>query len=71
MPVMDGWEATRALKADPNLRTICIVALSGFPAERAEATALLAGCDRYVMKPCSPVDLARVIQDVLQIKRAS
>ncbi len=64
LPVMDGWEATRRLRADPKTRDVLVIALTGH-AEAAHAKkALDAGCDAFVAKPCLPQDLVEKI-DVL------
>jgi CheY-like chemotaxis protein len=65
MPGMDGWTATRLLKADPQWRHIPVIALTGQAMKGAEQSARDAGCDRYVMKPCLPDDLVRIIHEVL------
>lgn len=62
MPVIDGYEATRQIKADPSLAQIPVVAISSFAMKGDEEKARAAGCDRYVTKPYSPVELLRMIR---------
>ncbi|MEO5896567.1 MAG: response regulator [Vicinamibacterales bacterium] len=54
MPLVDGWEACRRLKADPRTRHIPIIALSAHGYADAQRRALEAGCDHFVAKPCAP-----------------
>jgi CheY-like chemotaxis protein len=65
MPVMDGWEARRRLKADPATRPIPVVVLTGNALKGADVEARRAGCDAYLVKPCLPEDLHRTIVGVL------
>ncbi|MEM7168595.1 MAG: response regulator [Pseudomonadota bacterium] len=51
LPVMDGWEATRRLKAGPQTHHIPVVALSAFAMSGDRERAIEAGCDDYVSKP--------------------
>src|ERR687896_644798 len=51
LPGMDGWEATRRLKADTRTRNIPVVALTGHALEGSSKGALDAGCDDFVTKP--------------------
>ena len=51
MPLVDGWEATRRLKADPQTRDIPVIALSAHALAGAREKALAAGCDEFDTKP--------------------
>ena len=51
MPVMDGWEATRTIKAQPALRHIPIIAITSHAMVGDEERARQAGCDDYMAKP--------------------
>jgi two-component system, cell cycle response regulator DivK len=68
LPIMDGWEATRRLKADERTRAIPVVALTGHPPESQGQSA---GCDAYVLKPCLPEELTEQVQRVLGQRRAA
>lgn len=58
LPVMNGWDATRALKADPATRAVPVIALTAHAMAGDREAALEAGCDAYDTKP---VDLARLV----------
>jgi two-component system cell cycle response regulator DivK len=58
LPIMDGWEATRQIKADPATRAIPVIALTAHAMSGDEQKALEAGCDDYDTKP---VDLKRLL----------
>jgi two-component system cell cycle response regulator DivK len=62
MPVIDGYEATRQIKGDPSLTSIPIVAVSSFAMKGDEEKARAAGCDEYVTKPYSPIQLLRLVR---------
>ena len=51
LPVVDGWEATRLIKADPALQHIPVLALSSHAMRGDEEKARQAGCDDYLSKP--------------------
>jgi len=58
LPVIDGWEATRRIKADPVTQTIPVIALTAHAMAGDEQKALEAGCDAYDTKP---VDFKRLL----------
>jgi two-component system, cell cycle response regulator DivK len=70
LPGMDGWEATRRLKADETTRRIPIVALTGHALAGASEGARKAGCDSFVTKPCLPDDLVVEVKRMLNVKQA-
>jgi two-component system cell cycle response regulator DivK len=65
LPVLDGYDATRQIKADPRLAATPIIAVSSFAMKGDEEKARAAGCDHYVTKPYSPVQLLRIIRGFL------
>src|SRR5436309_989623 len=71
LPVMDGWEATRRLKADRRTDQIPVVALTGHALAGISEGAKQAGCDAFVTKPCLPEDLVREIRKVLEAPPSS
>ena len=58
LPVLDGWEATRRLKADPQTRHIPVIALTAHAMAGDREKALQVGCDEYDTKP---VEFARLL----------
>jgi two-component system, cell cycle response regulator DivK len=65
LPVMDGWEATRRLKADERTRHIPIIALTGHALAGHSRGAREAGCDAFLAKPCLPELLVDKVQELL------
>jgi two-component system cell cycle response regulator DivK len=65
LPIMDGYEATRRIKADPALRAIPIIAVTSFALSGDEDKARAAGCDDFVAKPFSPRQLLAKIRQYL------
>ena len=65
LPGMDGWEATRQLKADERTQSIPVVALTGHALAGASDGAKRAGCDSFVTKPCLPDDLVVEVRRML------
>jgi len=65
LPILDGWEATRRLKADDRTAHIPIVALTAHDGSGELQRATSAGCDWFVPKPCPPDALVTEIRRVL------
>jgi CheY-like chemotaxis protein len=61
LPVIDGWEATRRIKADSATQSIPIIALTAHAMAGDEQKALQAGCDDYDTKP---IDLKRLLDKI-------
>ena len=67
LPVIDGWEATRRIKALPELQATPIIALTAHAMVGDEAKAKSAGCDDYDTKPVEFKRLAGKIERLLEI----
>jgi CheY-like chemotaxis protein len=70
LPVLDGWEATRRLKADPETAPITIIALSAHAMAAEEQRAVAVGCDGFIAKPCLPEELVGEVTRHLQLSQA-
>jgi len=66
LPSLNGWEATRRLKHDVRTAHIPVLACTGHATDLAVDWALDAGCDAYVVKPCLPQELLRLIRGLLE-----
>jgi CheY-like chemotaxis protein len=65
LPIVDGWEATRRLKADERTAHIPVVALTAHDGAGELERATRAGCDWFVPKPCAPDALITEVRRVL------
>ncbi len=68
MPEMDGFEATRRLRADPATARIAVVAVSASPDEYSRERALAAGCRDFLAKPLRAADLYEALSRHLQVR---
>ena len=66
LPRISGLEASRGIKARPELRHIPIVALTSFALSGDDQKAFAAGCDAYLAKPYKPRELLQLIQGLLR-----
>jgi CheY-like chemotaxis protein len=64
LPVVDGWEATRRLKAEPGTQGIPVIALTCYAMSEDHEKALKAGCDDYETKP---VDFPRLLDKIRRL----
>jgi two-component system cell cycle response regulator DivK len=71
MPIVDGYEASRRIKANPDVRHIPIIAITSFALAGDEEKTAAAGCEGYVPKPCSPRQVLAMVRDFLGEKRAA
>ena len=62
MPVMDGWEVARRLRANPVTQATPLIALTGHVLQDARQRAKDAGVDEYLTKPCLPLDLVEAVK---------
>ena len=67
IPVIDGWECSRLLKADEATRHIIILALTAHAMRGDQERALAAGCDGYLSKPISPKKLVEEVKTRLKM----
>src|SRR5262249_42569450 len=69
LPIMDGHEATRRIKADAGLRTIPVIAVTSYGLAGGAEKAPAAGCDEYISKPYSPRELLTKVREYLSPER--
>lgn len=65
LPGLNGYEATRLIKAKPDLQRIPIIAVTSYALSGDDIMALEAGCDAYIAKPFSPRELLAKIREFL------
>lgn len=65
LPEMDGYEATRRIRAIPQLAEVPIIAVTSYALSGDEAKARAAGCDGYIAKPFSPRELLAKVREFL------
>ena len=65
LPILDGYEATRRIKADAALASVPIIAVTSYALAGDEAKTRAAGCDAYIAKPFSPRQLLAKVRELL------
>jgi len=71
LPGLDGYEATRRLKADEGLKSIPIIVVTSYALGGDADKARAAGCDAYISKPYSPLQLASTVREYLSSPAAT
>jgi CheY-like chemotaxis protein len=66
LPDVDGWEVARQLKAGAATGAIPIIAVTGSDLPHERVSAMRAGCERHLAKPCAPADLVDAIERCLK-----
>jgi CheY-like chemotaxis protein len=66
LPILDGWEATRAIKADPSISGVPVIALTAHAMAGDHERCIAAGCDDYDTKPVELTRLLTKIEGLLQ-----
>lgn len=66
LPKMDGWEATKRIKADDELKHIPVIAITAHAMSGDEENALEHGCDGYLAKPCTPGSVIDIVKKYLK-----
>jgi two-component system cell cycle response regulator DivK len=66
LPGIDGYEATRRIKANPEIRKIPIIVVTSYALSGDDVKAFEAGCDAYVAKPFRPRELLAKIRELIQ-----
>ena len=65
LPVMDGYQATRRIKSNPDMKEIPVIAVTSYALAGDDAKALAAGCSCYIAKPYSPRALLAKVREYL------
>lgn len=66
MPVLDGWQATRLIKADAGTADVFVIALTGHGTHAGLRLATEAGADAILSKPCAPADVIAQVRALLR-----
>ncbi len=69
LPDVDGWEIARSLKAAPKTADVPIIALTGSDLPHERVSAMRAGCDRHLAKPCPPASVVEAIERELHARK--
>ncbi len=65
LPIVDGLQIVRRIKADAELAHVRVVVCTGVPDSRLEGEAEESGCDAFVRKPCTPDDMRELLEELV------
>ncbi|MBI2889969.1 MAG: response regulator [Nitrospirae bacterium] len=65
LPLLDGWQATRRIRSQPALRMVPIIGVTAHGRVADRQSALEAGCNDYLTKPCEPRDILAAVARAL------
>ncbi len=66
MPRLDGWDTVRILRSYPTTRGIPVIACTAMSSDEMLDLATALGCNAVVRKPCTPMDVERVVDQLLE-----
>jgi len=66
LPVMDGYETTRRIKRDPELKHIPVIAVTSFAMKGDKEKVIEAGCEGYIVKPIDTRKLPEIVEGYLR-----
>jgi hypothetical protein len=61
LPGIDGWHVCRKIKADPALKHVRVIAITGYSDEASREKSMAAGCEAHLVKPVSPAELEKLL----------
>src|SRR5262245_34933550 len=67
LPGLDGYGFIRAIRSDPHLKNLCVIAVSALAMAGDLEKGMASGFNRYLVKPIPPEEIAQVIKDCLQV----
>lgn len=61
LPGMDGWHVCRTIKADPKLKHVRVIAITGYSDGTSREKSMAVGCEAHLVKPVAPVEIEKLL----------